>query len=725
LTGSTCERRRFLIEGVVQGVGFRPYVHGLAHSHGLSGFVSNDGGTVVVEAEGEARELEAFAAALDSSPPPLARIDSVVQEPLAPRGARGFAIAAGGGAGPALIPPDVATCDDCLRELFDPGDRRYRYPFINCTACGPRFTLVRRAPYERRNTTMAGFPMCADCRAEFEDPADRRFHAEPIACARCGPRLSMSVDEAVSRLRAGEILAVKGLGGYHLACDARDEEVVGRLRSRKQREEKPFALMAEDPAALADVGAGAAALLRSSERPIVLVPRRPGAPVASSVAPGSPWLGVMLPYTPLHHLLARDFGAPLVMTSGNRSDEPIAFDDDDASRRLAGIADAFLVHDRPIHRRCEDSVARVRFPVRRSRGYAPRELGLPTPAARPVVAAGGDVKSTFCVADGSRAFLSPHLGDLDGPAARRAFRADLELYLEMLAVEPAVVAHDLHPGYHSTAWALEQDASPIGVQHHHAHAAACLAEHGRREPALALVFDGTGYGTDGALWGGELLRCDLEQFERVAHLEPVPLPGGEAAIHEPWRTAAIYLERAGRPVPSTGAFARWGLVRQSLRLNAPLSSGMGRLFDALAALLGVRERVSYEGQAAVELEHLAGETQAAPYDCDVRDGLIRGADLVAAAHDDLDAGRPRAEIAAAFHEGVAVAAAAACGEAGWPRTVVLSGGSFQNLRLLASVRRRVERLGFEVLEHRLVPPNDAGISYGQAAVAARRMASCA
>jgi hydrogenase maturation protein HypF len=712
------ERRRFRIRGVVQGVGFRPFVYGLARRHALGGFVLNDGEGVVIEAEGDRDELDAFGAALRLEAPALARVESVVVEPLASRGAAGFTIASSRATGrTALVPPDVATCDDCLHELFDPTDRRYRYPFVNCTQCGPRFTIVRRVPYDRPNTTMAGFTLCGDCRREYEDPADRRFHAEPIACPVCGPRLSMPLDEAVGLLRDGAIVAVKGLGGYHLACDAANEEAVARLRSRKLREDKPFALMAAALELLAEVDEAEFELLRSRERPIVLVWRRPDAPVAPSVAPGTPWLGVMLPYTPLHHLLIADCGRALVMTSGNRCDEPIAFEDDEARERLADIADAFLTHDRPIHRRCEDSVVRSSFPIRRSRGFAPDALPLPVAADRPIVAAGAHLKSTFCVARGGEAFLSPHLGDLDSELAYRAFRSDLELYLDMLSVEPEVVVCDLHPEYLATKWALEQDAELVEVQHHHAHAASCLAEHGERGPALALVFDGTGYGTDGTLWGGELLRCDLGSFERVAHLEPVQLPGGEAAIREPWRTAAAYLEAAGRPVP----FERWRLVRESLKVNAPLSSGMGRLFDAVAALLGVREQVTYEGQAAVELEHLAAATPAEPYSW--RFG--NGAELVRAVYDDLAAGRPRAQIAAAFHEAVAAGAAAACAVAGDARTVVLSGGSFQNLRLLASTRRRLEQLGFHVLTHRRVPPNDGGISYGQAAIAARRTAPCA
>ena len=715
------ERRRFRVEGIVQGVGFRPWVHALATRLQLDGYVLNDGDGVVVEAEGEAHALEALATALETETPALAQVDAVRSERLvARRGPRGFRIAASpDGSGRAVVPPDAATCEACLAELFDPADRRHRHPFISCTDCGPRLTIVERIPYDRCNTTMAAFPMCDACRAEYENPADRRFHAEPICCPDCGPRLSMPLEEAVEILRGGGIVAVKGLGGYHLACDATDAEAVARLRRRKRRDAKPFAVMAADPGALADLDAAARELVFSVARPIVLA-RSHGA-VAEAVAPGSPWLGVMAPYTPVHHLLVHDIGRPLVMTSGNRTDEPIAVDDAEARRRLEGIADAFLSHDRAIHRRCEDSVARSEFPVRRSRGHAPGGLPLPRPARRPVIACGAELKSTFCVARGDRAFISPHLGDLVSADAWAAFRSDLALYLTMLDVQPEVVAHDLHPEYLSTKWALELDAEPVGVQHHHAHAAACLAEHGETGPALAVVLDGTGFGTDGTLWGGELLRCDLASFERLAHLAAVPLPGGEAAVREPWRMAASYLECAGRPVP----FDRWGHVRQSLAVNAPASSGAGRLLDAVAALLGVRERVSYEGQAAVELEYLADGVAAAPYPCRFAEGVIAGPELVRAAHDDLAAGRPRPEIAAAVHEGLAQAFATACEAYDRALPVVLSGGCLQNLRLLAGLRGRLQDRGFRVLTHRRVPPNDGGISYGQAAVAAARLAPCA
>ena len=712
------ERRRFEVGGIVQGVGFRPFVHGLAARLGLAGHVRNAGAGVEIEVEGASAAVDAFAAAVVAEAPAAARVEHVARVDLPPRGGSAFRIAASGaGAAAPAVGPDLATCDDCLRELFDPCDRRYRYPFLACTACGPRFTVVRGLPYDRERTTLDAFPLCADCHAEYEDPGDRRFHAEAIACPACGPRLSLALDDALAVLRAGGILAVKGLGGWHLACDAADEAAVERLRARKARDAKPFAVMTDRPGDLVSLGPAEEALLRSAARPIVLAPRLPGAGVAEQVAPGSPWLGVLLPYTPLHHLLVHDLGRPLVMTSGNRSDEPIAVGDDEAHERLEAIADAFLGHDRPIHRRCEDSVVRGSFPVRRSRGLAPAPLALPVTARRTIVAAGGQLKGTFCVAAGARAWLSPHLGDLDSDAARRAFRRDLALYLDMLGTRPQVVAYDLHPHYASTAWALEQDAELVGVQHHHAHAAACLAEHGETGPALAVVLDGTGYGTDGTLWGGELLRCDLESFQRVAHLEPVPLPGGERAVREPWRVAAAYLERAGRVVP----FERWPLVRQSLAVNAPLSSGAGRLLDAVAALLGVRDVVSYEGQAAIELEALAADTGAEPYPCGRSGTALAGADLVAAAQDDLGDGRPRAQIAAAVHEGLAAAFAEACAAAGDDADkVVLSGGCLQNERLAASLRRRLTAHGFTVLTHRLTPPNDGGLSYGQAAVAAAR-----
>lgn len=711
------ERRRVRVTGVVQGVGFRPFVHRLARRHELAGHVRNDGGVVITEVEGPPAALERFALAIAAEAPPLARVATVDVELLPVTGGQGFEIRRSTGSaapGATPLPPDVATCAECVSELFDPTNRRYRHPFISCTHCGPRFTIVKSLPYDRAHTTMAEFPLCARCRAEYEDPHDRRHHAETICCPDCGPQLRLGLDAALAILSDGGILAVKGLGGYHLACDATSEVAVARLRERKQREAKPLAVMTTEPAQLVRLSAAERVLLDSPARPIVIARRRANSPLAASVAPDSRWVGVMTPYTPLHHLLVADAGGPLVMTSGNLTDEPICIDDDEARRRLRGLADAFLDHDRPIHRRCEDSVVRAAFPIRRSRGHAPDWLALPVAASRPLLAAGAELKATFCIAHGERAWLSAHLGDLDAPAAREAFAADVALTLEALALAPEIIACDLHPDYASTRWALEQDAELVRVQHHHAHAAACLAEHGETAPALALVFDGTGLGSDGTLWGGELLRCDLAGFERLAHLEPVALPGGEAAIHEPWRIAGAYLERADRPVP----FERWPAVRQSLRVGAPPTSGVGRLFDAVAALVCGFEHVSCEGQAAIALEELAGSTAAEPYACRVTDELIHGSDLVGAAYDDLAAGRPRHEIAAAFHEGLAAAAISACEAAATPRTVVLSGGSFQNLRLLQSIAGGLRASGFRVLTHRRVPPNDGGISYGQAAVAA-------
>jgi len=718
----TTERRLLHVSGVVQGVGFRPFVYRLATRHGLAGFARNDSAGVLVEVEGPADRLDAFAADLAGDPPPLAEIAVIATEARPVRGDATFEIRASvAGAGLAPIPPDIATCAACLDELFDAGNRRYRYPFTNCADCGPRFTIVTGAPYDRARTTMASFAMCADCRREYEDPADRRFHAEPIACPVCGPRLTTPLADAATVIRDGGIVAVKGLGGYHLACDASDDVAVARLRQRKHREAKPFAVMTTDPRALATLDPAEEALLGSPARPIVLVRRRVGSDLAPSVAPGTAWLGLMLPYTPLHHLLLADTGLPLVMTSGNRTDEPIAVDDGEATRRLGAIADLVLGHDRRIQRRCEDSVVRTGGLVRRSRGFAPGALRLPIPAPRPLVAAGAQLKSTFCVARGADALLSGHLGDLDDEEAYRAFTADLALTLDMAGVAPDAVACDLHPDYRATRWAKAQGLELHEVQHHHAHAAACLAEYGATEESLAVVLDGTGYGADGTLWGGEVLRCDLVAFERIAGLEPVPLPGGDAAVREPWRVAAWHLERAGHPVP----WERWAVVRESLKANAPRSSGAGRLFDAVAAILGVRERVTYEGQAAIELEQLAGDVVAAPLPCRVRAGIVHGGDLVIAAAEDLADGRDRAEIAAAFHEGVAAAFARACGEIRGPRTVALSGGCLQNRRLSTSLTRRLEVMGLRVLHHRRVPPNDGGIAFGQAAVAAARMSACA
>jgi hydrogenase maturation protein HypF len=726
-------RVRARVEGTVQGVGFRPYVYRLASELGLGGWVLNDARGVVIEVEGEA--VERFFARLEAEPPPLAHIERVLPEALAPTGEVGFAILASPAEGEprAAVTPDSATCAACLGELFDPADRRYRYPFVNCTNCGPRFTIVRGVPYDRPLTTMAGFEMCDLCRAEYEDPADRRFHAQPNACPECGPRARLlgaehttdAVAAAAEALRGGAILAVKGIGGYHLACRADDEAAVARLRARKHREDKPFALMVPSVAAaraLVELGEAEEELLTSVARPIVLAPRRSDARVAAAVAPLSRDLGVMLPYSPLHHLLLADAGTTLVMTSANVSDEPIAYHDEEARERLAEIADLFLVHDRPIHTRTDDSVVAVArgrpLLFRRSRGHVPESLRLPVPAARHVLACGAELKSTFCVAKDERAWVGHHVGDLRNYETLRSFTEGVEHFERLFAVEPYVVAHDLHPEYLSTKYALEREGVElVGVQHHHAHLAACLAEHGECGPAVGAIYDGTGYGTDGTVWGGEILFGDLRGFERVGHLAAVRMPGGEAAVRAPWRMACAW--RGGNPLPGVDAEA-WEQVARLARIDlAPVTTSAGRLFDAAAALCGVRHETTYEGQAAIELEAACDPREAGAYEIESLDPRP-ALDALAA---DLRHGTPVAIAGARFHNAVADATAHACVEAASSRAteiVVLSGGVFQNRLLLGRTARGLTDAGLRVLVPERLPPNDGGISYGQAAVAAAR-----
>jgi len=790
-------RVRARVEGVVQGVGFRPYVHRLTGELGLGGFVRNDEQGVLLEVEGAPDAVARFLERLPRDAPPLAHVEHVAPEEVVPRGETRFSIEASAAAGTARaqVSPDMATCADCLRELCDPGDRRHRYPFVNCTNCGPRFTIVRGVPYDRARTTMAGFAMCAACAAEYEDPTDRRFHAQPNACPTCGPQLRLTgrdgaatevrdaaLRAAAAALRDGAIVAVKGLGGFHLACRADDEAAVAALRARKHREDKPFALMAADPGAaqtLVELGDAEAALLRGPERPIVLARRRDGAAVAAAVAPGARELGVMLPYSPLHHLLLADAATALVMTSGNVSDEPIAYGDEQALARLGAIADRFLLHDRPIHMRTDDSVVRaVRVPaggaapssdtaaapgaagasvaarpqvLRRSRGHVPAALALPIEAPVPVLACGAELKSTFALVRGARAWVGHHIGDLRNEATLRSFTDGIAHFERLFAVSPRVVAHDLHPDYLSTSYALERDElAPTGVQHHHAHLAACLAEHGETGPAVGAILDGVGWGSDGTAWGGELLVGDLAGFDRAGHLWPVALPGGDRAAGEPWRMACAWLVAAGDPEPAVPAAlagavdaGRWRAVAAMARtgFSAPVTTSAGRLFDAVAALCGLRAENRYEGQAAIELEAAAWDDERAAYELPVAGGVpaARGADgppvaggvldarvIIRAVRDDLAAGVAVGAVAARFHRGLALAVAAWCAETAAARgldTVVLSGGVFQNRRLLEATAAQLDRLGLRVLVPERLPPNDGGIAYGQAAVAAARLAA--
>ncbi len=748
-------RIRIGIEGIVQGVGFRPFVFTLARRLGLAGHVANDGQGVIAEVEGDGGAVASFLDALVRDAPPLAVIERVLRTPLPRTRERSFAIRESRPAGTRQVPvsPDVATCADCLRELFDPADRRHRYPFINCTHCGPRFTIIRDVPYDRARTTMAGFTLCADCAREYDDPADRRFHAQPVACPACGPAVRLTdaaggvlagepIAQAVTLLRAGRILAVKGLGGYHLAVAADDEAGVAALRARKVREDKPFAVMAADLAqahTLADIDPLAARVLAGPRRPIVLLPRREGARLAGAVAPGNRMVGLLLPYTPLHHLLCREMGRPLVLTSGNVSDEPIAYEDADAFARLGRIADGFLTHDRPIHLRTDDSVVRIvrgrDVVVRRARGYAPQPLLLRWRAPRPILACGAELKSTFCLAREHHAYLSHHIGDLENYATLRAFTEGIDHFRRLFDITPAVVAYDLHPEYLSTKYALELDGVElVGVQHHHAHIAACLADNDEDGPVLGIAFDGLGFGTDGTLWGGEFLVADLRGAERVGHLDVVPMPGGAAAIRQPWRMAAAHLAAAyGHALPAGLAVAArhardWDTVLRMTRSRAvsPPTSSAGRLFDAVAAITGVRDEVRYEGQAAIELEQQADPSEREAYRvawCGEELIRVRSGDLVRAVVEDVRAGVDPGIVAARFHNGLARVVAEVCTalrDRTGLATVALSGGVFQNAFLLERIADGLEHRGFRVLTHSRVPCNDGGISFGQAVVAAAR-----
>lgn len=751
------------VMGVVQGVGFRPFVHRIATRHRLDGWVRNTAGEVEIEVEGAPAALDRFLAELGAESPPLARIERIEVERRPAAGAAGFAIAESRDAPDRRQPvsPDVATCAACEAELRDPANRRFGYPFITCTDCGPRFTVIGTMPYDRACTSMAAFRQCPDCLREYHTPGDRRHHSETNSCPACGPRLWLAgqdgapqvtgageaIAAAAQLLLGGGILAVRGLGGFQLAVDATCEPAVRRLRDRKHREAKPFAVMVgslDAARAIAAVPGQAAELLASPERPIVLLEEAASSPLAPSVAPGLAWVGVMLPATPVHHLLLEAVGRPLVMTSGNLSEEPIAIGNEEALARLAHVADGFLLHDRDIVARYDDSVVRPTEagPVflRRARGYAPLPVPLPVGAPVPILAVGPHLKNTFTLAHGDRAWVSQHIGDLENLETLAHFDATLARFKTLFRIEPEAVVHDLHPGYFSTRVAAECGLPILPpVQHHHAHAAAVLAEHGRTGEALAVAFDGVGYGEDGTIWGSELLRCDLTGFTRLGHLRPAPLPGGDLAARQPWRAALGYLSLDRHLAPAF-ALAFEGVadsertvaeLQAERGINAPWASSMGRLFDAAAAVLGVRRLAGFEGQAAMELESLAGRRSAS----EIRVGLERGDDgtwlidplhLLAVLGSRRQGGEDPRDLAADFHASVAWATAEVVrrlAEETGLRTVALSGGTFQNARLLDSLVRRLRAFRLEPLWPRRLGPNDGAASYGQAAVAAARLAA--
>ncbi|MCS7187091.1 MAG: carbamoyltransferase HypF [Armatimonadota bacterium] len=777
------KRWQIKVTGIVQGVGFRPFVWRLANRLGLTGFVFNNPQGVVIEAEGEGEALEAFVRFLKTDAPPLAVVESVSWQEIPTNSDAEFKIVESHRDAEriVLISPDVATCDDCLRELFDPNDRRYLYPFLNCTNCGPRFTIIVDVPYDRERTTMAVFPMCPDCEREYHDPNDRRFHAQPTACPRCGPKVRLiarnsngeweeicqdneAIKETARRLLEGQIVAIKGLGGYHLACDAANENAVKRLRQSKHREFKPFALMTPDLKTahqLAFISPEEEALLTSWRRPIVLMRRRPDANVAESVAPKHRDLGIMLPYTPLHHLLMSEVKRTLVMTSGNLSDEPIAYKDDDAFQRLGKMVDAFLVHNREIHIRCDDSVTRVvkgqELLIRRSRGYAPQPVLLPFETPVPLLAVGAMLKNTFALCRNRYAFISHHIGDLDNYAAFKAFVEGVEHFKRLFAIEPQAVVYDLHPDYPSTRYALdyadERDLPSIGVQHHHAHVAAVMAEYGLKGPVIGVAYDGTGYGTDGTIWGGEILLATYESFERAAHLEYVPMPGGEKAVRESWRMAASWLMRSfgneGKElsfgIAERVGLDRWNQVWKLLHsdLPQPQTSSIGRLFDAVASLLGICDIGAYEGHPAIWLEMVAAQWTRKiggwwsgtgdwsedfwqpPFAFELTDAapiVMKATPVISGIVEALKRNLPVEQIAAQFHASVADATLRACikiRERTGVNKVVLSGGVMQNVLLLGWLIELLNREGFKVFVPTKLPPNDGGICFGQGAIAAR------
>ncbi len=760
-------RAQVVVRGIVQGVGFRPFVYRLAQEHQLSGWVLNSTQGVVIEVEGPRQRIDGFIAGLRASPPPQAVIERVESNLLPPVGYSSFIIEASReGDEFVLISPDICICADCLNELRNSQDRRWAYPFINCTNCGPRFTIIDDIPYDRPKTTMSVFTMCPQCNEEYHDPADRRFHAQPNACSLCGPHLEIArngarpaeapldgepIEVARRLLAEGTIVAVKGLGGFHLACDATSAEAVATLRERKQRVDKPFAVMSLDVATVrryCQVSEGEAQLLESPARPIVLLQRRPGSPIAAEVAPANNYLGVMLPYTPLHYLLLGDGATPiplaLVMTSGNMAEEPIAIGNEEALERLSPLADYFLMHNRDIYVRCDDSVTRLfrgrEAMLRRSRGYAPFPVRLDL-ELKEILACGAELKNTFCLTKGTYAFLSQHIGDMENYETFASYQASIEHFQKLFRVSPQAVAYDLHPDYLATRYALElaeaEGLRRVPVQHHHAHVVSCMAENGVSEEVVGVALDGTGYGTDGHIWGGEFLLADYRRFRRLGHFKYVPLPGGEAAIKRPYRMAVSHLLSAFGEEALDLPLELWeqieatelALVRRMMaaKVNCPLTSSCGRLFDAVSALLGVRGVVNYEGQAAIELEMLAAEGVDEAYDWSRPSSypiIVDPAPVLRAVVSDLRRGVDRAVISAKFHNTIAdiiVSVSQAARERTGINRVALSGGVFQNMYLLGRTLDGLDRQGFEALIHHRVPTNDGGIALGQAVVANARL----
>ena len=751
--------RFFRVTGVVQGVGFRPFVYRLAALHSLNGWVRNVAGTVEIHVEGDAEDIDRFQQELQSDAPAIARIDGVILGAAHLSGATDFQIVESADAdGIRPVSPDLAMCADCERELFDPANRRFRHPFITCTNCGPRYTIVCSLPYDRERTSMKTFPMCSRCEVEYRDPQNRRYHAETVACKECGPQVwltrrdgtsvaegNTAIRVAAAALRAGRIVAIRGVGGFHLACDATDDEAVQELRRRKRRDAKPFAVMVRTIGEARDVGVISrqeAQLLEAPERPVVLVETAGDSSLAPSVSPGLDRTGIMIAYTPLHHLLLEEAGRPLVMTSGNLSDEPIATANDEALTRLRNIADVFLIHDRDILSRVDDSVARgvdgAPLLLRRARGFAPLTLRLPVASPRTLLAVGPHLKNTFTLVRGDAAHVSPHIGDLDSLESLDHFAATLDRYKDLFRITPEVAVRDLHPGYLSTRLAEDLGLPRyIVVQHHHAHIAAVAAEHAVTKPIVGLAFDGTGAGDDRHVWGAETMVADLTKYTRSAHLRYVPLPGGDLAAREPWRVALGYLSLepavsdsfalAFKDIDTSHIASAERQIKR--RLNVPLASSMGRLFDAASAILGLRQHASYEGQAAMELEAMAGVTRAEPLAMPLREttaGLVLDPiPLLAALGEQRQQGVDVRLLAACFHESVAHAAAAIAltvADGASIDTVALCGGSFQNARLLSRVRTKLESRGIRVLVPRQLGPNDGAISFGQAAVAASLLA---